>query len=1348
MSRIVGTGEGSSRSADAIPSPDRFAPSVADGRNGFLSDQYFAANGAVLAFCETGFRAGGLHGSVAHFGVALGGYHFLGNQHFITDGTVLAFGEAGFRAGGLHGSVDHFSVALGGYHFLGNQHFITDGTVLAFCQTGLRAGGFHSCIDHFGVALGGNHFLSDQHFITDGAVFAFRQTGLRAGGFHSCIDHFGVALGGNHFLSDQNFTADGAVFAFRQTGFRAGRRHSGVNHLGVAGGVDRNRLGINKFLPVECKNCGVNGLTGRRAGRSSEFSIDYRLDCLYVSAMHAAEDRVSGGVIIRPGPFRSAVFVEYRGVGGVAGHGGDFRIPIREGVGVAVIISLDGSLVSGRFAVFITLSSLYAVDKPGYRVTIMFVLGIGEGLPIDFHSGRINGISHMFATPLCLRDRRVDSLRVGLIVLAGEACAGGFIILAPGPDRFAPGMTKGGQGFSFSLRTNRAGAGLDACLCTGRRSLNDPFAPIVACCGDFLVSAVVAAGAGVVGLPADFRTACGLCVVMNEVVSEGGDGSSLHSLTDGTGTSLFTVFGAGGCCNHGPIAEAVSGCGNGLLRACGILRPVEIHDSGMNDFPVRRAGDCSCCLAGDLGVHNFGVIRLGGAGKRRGGGGVIIRPGPGGFPEAMGDDPEVSAEGSPIGNVAVFEINRDAAGMRLVHRVLVIISVGIPSNNAVFIYVNDLDLVPKGKLGLKHQFRGIAGIDNEFLILVNGVDVPAGPDQIVAVGQCAGIGRSVFRVASDRGKSRRPTREGIGAVVAGLHRISAGVRRSHTVFHSIFSQQSAVDVLPSDGIAPGRLFVHSNIRCWDGGGNDVRRPLLEGIAVLGVSFLFRGTMGGNLTVSDLAGVDYAVVIVHPGDDNHLAFRYGNNGCGRRFVIGVIPISHVVGSCCKVGKGRAGDRRVGPVFGAAVLHIRIHAGDTAVPLPLIGFSRCGQAGGSFPVCFGDCHNCAASDGLIVFLLDLVPDRIGTGVGISRVFSHIAAVLRSAVTHGRTLRRGHDNAVGAAVIVAGIAFGVDRHIRRLNDKRLRIVSRQCVVSGLGSGQRGRGGILARVGLSAAHDSGDLVTANLTGQFRRGSVALTVISEAGIAPDQAQFLGGNVRGGHGLVSVGSQHIVGNAGAVKGQSADGNRLVSSDVGVFKCAAGSNGQGITVNQPDEFCGIRVQYSVCTAIIFLIGSSNPVDGDALLVNGQRADLQTGSGVVFVALGHVDLDGVAAGVCGARNLGRTLPICDCNVAHAGLAGHSRRLSDSVVCVAVISDCEIYGNGVGLIQMGMLGVIPGVTIRTVVEVRPCGGPSCRGVLFYDVISGGWMIGTVMKFCRSYRNFIIIVCPCLTTVLSGFV
>ena len=297
------------------------------------------------------------------------------------------------------------------------------------------------------MTLSRNDFLCNQHFAADGAVLALCQAGFRAGGRHSLVDYLGVAIGGNYFLGDQHFVADGAVLALRQAGFRAGGRHSFVSHYGVACGVDRNRLGIIKFLPVECKNCGVNGLTGRRAGRSSEFSIDYRRDCLYVSAMHAVEDRLGGAVIIRPGPFRFAVFVEYRGVGGVAGHGGDFRIPIREGVGVAVIISLDGSLVSGRFAVFITLSSLYVVDDPGDRVTVMFVLGIGEGIPIDFYSGRINGISHMFATPLCLRDRRVDSLRVGLIVLAGEACAGGFIILAPAPDRFTPVMPRGGNYF-------------------------------------------------------------------------------------------------------------------------------------------------------------------------------------------------------------------------------------------------------------------------------------------------------------------------------------------------------------------------------------------------------------------------------------------------------------------------------------------------------------------------------------------------------------------------------------------------------------------------------------------------------------------------------------------------------------------------------------------------------------------------------------------------------------------------------------------------------------------------------------------------------------------------------------
>ena len=682
----------------------------------------------------------------------------------------------------------------------------------------------------------------------------------------------------------------------------------------VARGRDGNALGINKFFSVECDACGVDGFTGLRAAGIGGSSADCRNSRLNVIAMLAGENRLGGAVILGPVPFGRAVVVEYRSVGGVAGHGGDGRIPIREGVGEFIICGLYGDLVRGHISVFIAHRSLHAVDDPGYDVAVLFVLGSGVGIPVELHRGGINGISHIFIGPLLVRNRRIESLGVGRIVLAGEACAGRFIILAPGPNRFAPVMPQSGQGFAFSLGANKAGAGLDAGLRTGRRSLNDPIAPIVACCGDFHIRAVVAAGAGVVGLPADFRTACGLCVVMNEVVSEGGDDSSLHSLTDGAGTSLFTGFGAGGCCNLGPIAEAVSGCGNNLLRACGILRPVEIHDSGMNDFAVRRTGDCSCCLAGDLGVHDFGVIRLGGAGKRRGGGGVILRPGPGGFPETMGDDPEVSAEGSPIVNVAVFEINRDAAGMRLVHRVLVINYVRIPSNNAVLIHLDDLDLVPIGKLGLKHHFRGIVGIDNEFLILVNGVDVPAGPDQIVAVVQCAGIGRGVFSVADGVDYSGAPAIEAVGAVIVGLLGGSAVVGR--------------------------KLVIRNSFICLQDG------P----IAVL------------------------------PGNDDHTAIRNGQLYTIRGLVVFVALETHIVGTGSKILQYAAADGSKLAVGIGAVLHLFGHAGDAAVPLPLVGLVRGAQSGGHALGRFADGHSHACCIHIrIVFIADyLVENGVFPGV----------------------------------------------------------------------------------------------------------------------------------------------------------------------------------------------------------------------------------------------------------------------------------------------------------------------------------------------------------------------------------
>ena len=177
----------------------------------------------MLAFRQTCCRTGGSHGRVDHFRVAEGGNGLLCDQNFAADGAVLAFRQAAFRTGGSHGRVDHFSVTEGSNFSLRNQNFAANGAVLAFRQTCCRTGGSHRLVDHFGVRCHGDHFLRDSHCAADGAVLAFRQTCCRTGGSHRLVDHFGVGrrlhrrtagYASPVFFAEMNVLAGGVGLAF------------------------------------------------------------------------------------------------------------------------------------------------------------------------------------------------------------------------------------------------------------------------------------------------------------------------------------------------------------------------------------------------------------------------------------------------------------------------------------------------------------------------------------------------------------------------------------------------------------------------------------------------------------------------------------------------------------------------------------------------------------------------------------------------------------------------------------------------------------------------------------------------------------------------------------------------------------------------------------------------------------------------------------------------------------------------------------------------------------------------------------------------------------------------------
>ena len=188
----------------------------------------------MLAFGQAGVLTVGSDSSVNNISVAQCGNGFLSNQDFVTDRAVLAFGQAGFGTGRIDSRVDDPVMVQSGNLFLSNQDFITDGAVLALGQAGFGTGRIDSRVDDPVMVQSGNLFLSNQDFITDGAVLALGQAGFGTGRIDSRVDDPVMVQSGNLFLSNQDFITDGAVLALGQAGGGTGSCNSLVNDLSVA----------------------------------------------------------------------------------------------------------------------------------------------------------------------------------------------------------------------------------------------------------------------------------------------------------------------------------------------------------------------------------------------------------------------------------------------------------------------------------------------------------------------------------------------------------------------------------------------------------------------------------------------------------------------------------------------------------------------------------------------------------------------------------------------------------------------------------------------------------------------------------------------------------------------------------------------------------------------------------------------------------------------------------------------------------------------------------------------------------------------------------------------------------
>ena len=283
------------------------------GRDHFLFNNDFVADGAVLALGQASLGTGSRNSRIDDLGVGDGGNRLLCNKNLIADEAVLALGQAGFGAGRLDGRVDNLGMTLGGDFLLCNDDLVADRAVLTLGQASLGAGRCNCRVDDLGMTGCGDLFHAGENCIADRALGTRRVTGFLAGSglfrnfnrsMSSRVDCFGlgciancagvgldtgvltgrrgrdhagipaVTLGGNLFLRFDNRSADRAADAIRQTRFGAGRGLARNGLLGVAGCGNLSLCNENLVANGAVLTLGQASLgTGSRNGRINDLGV-------------------------------------------------------------------------------------------------------------------------------------------------------------------------------------------------------------------------------------------------------------------------------------------------------------------------------------------------------------------------------------------------------------------------------------------------------------------------------------------------------------------------------------------------------------------------------------------------------------------------------------------------------------------------------------------------------------------------------------------------------------------------------------------------------------------------------------------------------------------------------------------------------------------------------------------------------------------------------------------------------------------------------------------------------------------------------------------------------------------
>ena len=391
-------------------------PTVSRCRNLRLLDQHLVTDRAVLAFGQSGLRAGGGDCRVDDLGMSLRGNHFLSNKNLVADRAMLALGQSGLRAGGGDCRVDDLGVSLCGNHFLSNKNLIADGAVLAFRLAGLGTGGLNRRVDDLGVPLRGNLLHAGENCVTLRALGTGFVSGLSAGcrlfsningSMTSSINRFGsgcvadragvgldtgiftgrsgrnlaviptVSLRGNLCLCHENLIADRAVLALGLTGFCAGGGDCLVDDLGVS-------LRGNHFTAADLITAlpavGVAGVTGSGTG----------------GVLRIANLRIG----------MAACNSKLCSVRGVAGNSSNGLIPAAKRIGVHAVIRTGRrhATIDGHRSIFLCLAiQLRAVPvQPPDCVGAQFLLIHGSILRVAHYRNRLR----------CPADKAIGILRI------------------------------------------------------------------------------------------------------------------------------------------------------------------------------------------------------------------------------------------------------------------------------------------------------------------------------------------------------------------------------------------------------------------------------------------------------------------------------------------------------------------------------------------------------------------------------------------------------------------------------------------------------------------------------------------------------------------------------------------------------------------------------------------------------------------------------------------------------------------------------------------------------------------------------------------------------------------------